>query len=56
MLLHRIENWHPVQLLYIFSKFSNARLWKPQRKHTVKSMFYMIAKAGDAAAREAVEG
>ena len=43
MLLHKVEAWHTVSLLYSFSKFSSVRLFKPTTGHTKRSSFYMVA-------------
>ncbi|MCJ1285239.1 hypothetical protein MMC26_004579 [Xylographa opegraphella] len=43
MLLHKVDSWHCIQLLYQFSQFAQIRLFKPQRKHALRSSFYLVA-------------
>ncbi|KAL2068072.1 hypothetical protein VTL71DRAFT_16170 [Oculimacula yallundae] len=57
MLLHRIEAMDTLELLYTFSRFSDIEVFKPVKKHAIKSTFYLIARnvQPDAeAAKEAV--
>ena len=44
MLLHKIDSWGSAIILYTFSKFSKVQVFKPARKHSARSSFYMIAK------------
>jgi 23S rRNA U2552 (ribose-2'-O)-methylase RlmE/FtsJ len=44
MLLHKIESWHTAELLYRLSQFSSVQLFKPERKHAIRSSFYLVAK------------
>lgn len=44
ILLHKIEAWHNVELLYTFQQFSSVEVFKPIRKHAIRSSFYLIAK------------
>jgi len=44
MLLHKIEAWHTAQLLYLFSQFSSVQVFKPKKKHAIRSSFYLIAR------------
>lgn len=44
VLLHRLDAWNTVALLYSLSKFSTLELFKPEKKHAVKSSFYVVAK------------
>lgn len=44
MLLHKIESMPTMQLLHLFSRFSKLQVFKPARKHGIKSTFYLIAK------------
>lgn len=44
MLLHKIEAWHTLELLYDFSRFSSIQAFKPKKKHAIRSSFYLIAK------------
>ncbi|KAF1815408.1 hypothetical protein P152DRAFT_511563 [Eremomyces bilateralis CBS 781.70] len=43
VLLHKVEHWNTVSLLYKFSKFSSLKLFKPAPQHAKRSSFYMIA-------------
>ncbi|MCJ1385358.1 hypothetical protein MMC17_008480 [Xylographa soralifera] len=45
MLLHRLDSWDCVQLLYQFSQFAQIQLFKPQRKHALRGSFYLVAKS-----------
>ncbi|KAH8808399.1 hypothetical protein F5884DRAFT_732738 [Xylogone sp. PMI_703] len=58
MLLHKVDQWSSMLILYQFSQFSNIELFKPVRKHGARSSFYMVAKNIDPkhpAAKEALE-
>jgi 23S rRNA U2552 (ribose-2'-O)-methylase RlmE/FtsJ len=44
MLLHKIEAWETTELLYRFQQFSKIQLFKPMKKHAIRSSFYLIAK------------
>ncbi len=44
MLLHKVEACHSVELLYTFSKFASIRLFKPIKKHALRSSFYLVAQ------------
>jgi 23S rRNA U2552 (ribose-2'-O)-methylase RlmE/FtsJ len=44
VLLHKLEMWSNLQLLYMFSKFSEVQLFKPAKSHAIRSSFYLIAK------------
>ncbi|CZR68301.1 uncharacterized protein PAC_18200 [Phialocephala subalpina] len=44
MLLHKIEAFDIVELLYIFSQISEIQAFKPAKKHAIRSSFYLIAK------------
>jgi 23S rRNA U2552 (ribose-2'-O)-methylase RlmE/FtsJ len=44
VLLRRPEVWDVVHLLYQFDSFANVQLFKPQKKHAVRSTFYLVAK------------
>lgn len=44
MLLHKIEAWDTTELLYILSQFSSVQVFKPRKKHSIRSSFYLIAK------------
>ena len=43
VLLHRVELWTSVSLLYKFSRFSSLMLFKPTAGHAKRSSFYMVA-------------
>ncbi|KFZ20398.1 hypothetical protein V501_00165 [Pseudogymnoascus sp. VKM F-4519 (FW-2642)] len=43
-LLHKIEALDTMELLYLFSQFSDIEVFKPLRKHAIRSTFYLIAK------------
>jgi 23S rRNA U2552 (ribose-2'-O)-methylase RlmE/FtsJ len=44
VLLHKLDAWDTVLLLYIFSKFSSLRTFKPRKKHAIRSSFYIVAE------------
>jgi hypothetical protein len=44
MLLHKMDAWDTVELLYEFSHFSTIQVFKPKKKHAIRSSFYLIAK------------
>ena len=44
VLLHKIEAWDTLELLYSFSSFSSIQVFKPVKKHAIRSSFYLIAK------------
>jgi 23S rRNA U2552 (ribose-2'-O)-methylase RlmE/FtsJ len=44
MLLHKLEAWDTTELLYIFSQFSSVQVFKPKKKHAIRSSFYLIAR------------
>lgn len=44
ILLHKLEAWDTVLLLYTLRKFSSLQLFKPQRKHAIRSSFYVVAE------------
>jgi 23S rRNA U2552 (ribose-2'-O)-methylase RlmE/FtsJ len=43
MLMHRPETWITCQSMYMLSKFSEIRPFKPRAAHKTKSSFYLIA-------------
>ncbi|KAL5354158.1 hypothetical protein ACLOAV_000243 [Pseudogymnoascus australis] len=43
VLLHKIEAWENFQLLYRFSGFSSIQVFKPVKKHSKRSSFYLVA-------------
>ncbi|KFX87445.1 hypothetical protein V490_08248 [Pseudogymnoascus sp. VKM F-3557] len=59
MLLHKIEAWHTLELLYLFNSFSSVRVFKPAKKHAKRSSFYLVATGvhpQSDAAKAAVKG
>lgn len=59
VLLHKVENWESILTIRAFCGFSNVQLFKPAKKHSTRSSFYMIAKNIDIqcqAAQEALLG
>jgi 23S rRNA U2552 (ribose-2'-O)-methylase RlmE/FtsJ len=43
-LLHKVDSWNTVALLHTLSKFSKLRLFKPVKKHAIRSSFYVVAE------------
>ena len=43
-LLHKLDAWDTIALLHTLSTFSTLELFKPEKKHAIKSSFYVIAK------------
>ncbi|KAK7178167.1 hypothetical protein PSPO01_15780 [Paraphaeosphaeria sporulosa] len=43
VLLRKPENWDVLRLLHQFSSFADIQLFKPQKKHAVRSTFYLVA-------------
>ena len=43
-LLHKLDAWNTVALLHTLSKFSSLQLFKPRKKHAIKSSFYVVAR------------
>jgi hypothetical protein len=43
-LLHKLDAWDTIALLHKLSRFSTLELFKPEKKHAVKSSFYVVAK------------
>lgn len=44
MLMHKIEKFGTMDLLYTFSKIARIEVFKPVKKHATRSTFYLIAK------------
>lgn len=42
-LLHKLEAWDTVEVLYEFNKFSSMHLFKSKKSHAIRSSFYLIA-------------
>ncbi|KAI2732237.1 hypothetical protein CBS147332_1376 [Penicillium roqueforti] len=55
VLLHRLEAWNTVNLIWMFRKISWVRLFKPKSGHAKRSSFYMVATNVDSQNPEAVE-
>lgn len=43
VLLHKLEAWYTVQVLYEINKFSSIQLFKPEKSHEIRSSFYIVA-------------
>ena len=43
VLLHKVDGWDSVQMLYTFRQFSRVRVFKPRMGHAKQSSFYMVA-------------
>ncbi|OTB04792.1 hypothetical protein M426DRAFT_57814 [Hypoxylon sp. CI-4A] len=43
VLLHKLEAWSTVNILWRFSRFSSLKVLKPRTSHVTRSSFYMIA-------------
>ncbi|RYP61489.1 hypothetical protein DL769_007671 [Monosporascus sp. CRB-8-3] len=43
VLLHKLEAWDTLSLLYCFSRFATVRTFKPRIGHAKRSSFYMVA-------------
>ena len=54
MLLHKLEAWDTVNLVWRFQKFSSVRLFKPKTGHAKRSSFYMVATSIQSQHPEAV--
>jgi hypothetical protein len=44
VLLRRPDAWDVVHILHQFSSFANIQLFKSDKKHAVRSTFYLVAK------------
>jgi hypothetical protein len=44
ILLHKLDTWDTVLLLHTLRKFSSLQLFKPKKKHAVRSSFYVVAE------------
>lgn len=44
ILLRRPDAWDVAHLLYQFNSFANIQLFKPYKKHAIRSTFYLVAK------------
>lgn len=55
MLLHNVNAWRVLKLIYTFTKISSSvQLFKPIRKHKIRSSFYLVAKGVKPHAPEAL--
>lgn len=55
MLLHRVDMWPVLKQIYAFTKFSSrVELFKPTKKHAIRSSFYLVAKGVQPQAPEAL--
>lgn len=54
VLLHKVDDWNNVCLLYEFSKFADVKVFKPRMWHAKRGSFYMIATNIRSRNREAV--
>lgn len=43
VLLHKLEAWEPVTLIYTLREFSSVQIFKPKSSHAYRSSFYMVA-------------
>ncbi|OBT93322.1 hypothetical protein VE01_08413 [Pseudogymnoascus verrucosus] len=43
VLLHKIEGWDTLEIIYRFSSFSSVQVFKPAKKHAKRSSFYLVA-------------
>ncbi|KGO40942.1 hypothetical protein PEX1_085710 [Penicillium expansum] len=55
ILLHKLESWDVVNLIWKFHKISSVRLFKPKKCHAKRSSFYMLATNIQSQNPEAVE-
>lgn len=55
VLLHGLESWNTVNLIWKFHKISSVQLFKPKKCHAKRSSFYMVATNLDSQNPEAVE-
>jgi 23S rRNA U2552 (ribose-2'-O)-methylase RlmE/FtsJ len=44
VLLHKIEAWDTLEILYRFSRFSSIQVFKPAKTHAKRSSFYLVAR------------
>jgi hypothetical protein len=55
VLLHILETWNTVNLIWEFHKISSVRLFKPKSCYTKRSTFYMVATNVESQRPEAIE-
>ncbi|KAJ6184296.1 hypothetical protein N7519_005597 [Penicillium mononematosum] len=55
ILLHRLETWNTVNVIWKFHKISSVRLFKPKSSYTKRSTFYMVATNVESQRLEAIE-
>lgn len=44
ILLHKLDTWDAVLLVHTLGTFSSLQLFKPKKKHAVRSSFYVVAE------------
>ncbi|KAI9372820.1 hypothetical protein BJX61DRAFT_505595 [Aspergillus egyptiacus] len=44
ILLHKVESWKTVKILYALSQVADLQAFKPPKCHGIKSSFYLVAK------------
>jgi 23S rRNA U2552 (ribose-2'-O)-methylase RlmE/FtsJ len=44
ILLHKLDTWDTVLMLHTLRKFSSLQLFKPKKKHALRSSFYVVAE------------
>lgn len=44
ILLHMVDAWDTVKLLFQFNSFASIQLFKPVKKHGIRSTFYLVAR------------
>ncbi|KAG0649712.1 hypothetical protein D0Z07_3592 [Hyphodiscus hymeniophilus] len=47
MLMHKVDSWASVNVIYTFSKFATLHLFKPKSAHATRSSFYLVARNVD---------
>ncbi len=55
ILLHKIETWDCLQLLYVFNKFSSIQVFKPKTAHKKRSTCYLVASNIQSQNEEAIK-
>ena len=53
VVMHKPEAFDTAKIISVFTKFSNVCLFKPRKKHAVRSSFYMVATGVDLRSEEA---
>jgi 23S rRNA U2552 (ribose-2'-O)-methylase RlmE/FtsJ len=52
LVLHKPEAFYTAEIIRTFTRFSNVPLFKPRKKHAVRSSFYMVATSVDMQSKE----